>query len=221
MIRPRITAAMVAVLALAGCLASASAREPDKFVVHEWGTFSTFSGADGKQLKFYPDDRLLPEFVYGRHRNVKGGRTDVSVSLETPVLYFYSDRDRTVSVHVDFPKGLMTDWYPQASRPPEQSIRWDDLQVLAKENPTLPLDRIRGRYYAARETDAAIVRTAGPDKREVERFLFYRGVGDFSMPFIVRAEGNGKFTVKNTGKDAIPAYILVNVLEHKVTDMMG
>ena len=37
------------------------------------------------------------------------------------ITYFYTDRDRTVSVRVDFPRGLMTDWYPQASRPPEQS----------------------------------------------------------------------------------------------------
>src|SRR6476620_8294300 len=83
--------------------AAGSAKEPDKFVVHEWGTFSTFSGSNGKTLKFYPDDRLLPEFVYSRHRNVKGGVEAALVSLETPVLYFYSDRDRKVSVSVDFP----------------------------------------------------------------------------------------------------------------------
>ena len=82
------------------------AKEPDKFVVHEWGTFSTFSGSDGKQLKFYPDDTDLPGFVHSRHRDTsRAGLTDAYVSLETPVLYFYTDRDRTVSVHVDFPKG--------------------------------------------------------------------------------------------------------------------
>ncbi|MBO0700771.1 MAG: hypothetical protein J2P46_20405, partial [Zavarzinella sp.] len=131
MIRLRVNriAAAVWLCGLAGVpswgAAAASARDPDKFVVHEWGTFSTFSGSDGKPLKFYPNDTDLPAFVHGRHRDVKGGRTDVMVSLETPVLYFYTDRDRTVSVRADFPKGLMTDWYPEASRPPEQSIRWD------------------------------------------------------------------------------------------------
>src|SRR5262249_31305091 len=114
---------LAAVLAWGTHVAGASAKEPDSFVVHEWGTFSTFSGSDGKQLKFYPNDTDLPAFVHGRHREVKGGRAEVMVSLETPVLYFYSDRDRTVSVRADFPKGLMTDWYPEASRPPEQSIR--------------------------------------------------------------------------------------------------
>ncbi|HEX3148363.1 MAG TPA: hypothetical protein VHR66_09790 [Gemmataceae bacterium] len=206
---------LVAVLALATSL-GAFAKEPDKFVVHEWGTFSTFSGSDGKSLKFYPDDRSLPEFVYSRHRNVKGGVEAALVSLETPVLYFYSDRDRKVSVSVDFPKGMMTEWYPNASRPPEKNIRWDDLQVLAKEQPTLPTDRIKDRYLAARETDAQIVRTEG-EKTQYEKFLFYRGVGDFQMPFVVKATGDGKFTVKNTGKHAIPGYVLVNVHDRKVT----
>src|SRR5688500_3925589 len=145
MIRLRVNriAAAALVAGLAAMLmgtqhAAASPPErPAGFVVHEWGTFSTFSGSDGQALKFYPDDRGLPAFVHGRHRDVKGGRADVYVSLETPVVYFYSDRDRTVSVKVDFPKGMMTDWYPQASRPPEQSIRWDDLKVLAKDRPRL------------------------------------------------------------------------------------
>lgn len=195
----------------------ASAKEPEQFIAHEWGTFSSFSGSDGKQVKFYPDDRDLPDFTYSRHRNVKGGLADVYVSLETPVVYFYTDRDRTVSVRVDFPKGLMTDWYPQASRPPEQQIRWDDLKVLAKDKPALADERGTGRYFAARETDAAVVRTSGQEKSEVEKFLFYRGVGDFQMPFVVRAHGDGKFTVKNTGSHGVPAYVLVGVKDRNVT----
>jgi len=207
-------AAIVAFLALAG--SRLAAGEPYSFVVHEWGTFSTFSDSNGKQLKFYPNDQDLPSFVHGRHRDVKGGRTDVYVSLETPVLYFYTDRDRTVSVHVDFPKGLMTDWYPQASRPPERTIRWDDLKIFAKDRPKLPEERGPGRYYASREVDSAYVQTTGTDKIENEKLLFYRGVGDFQMPFEVRALCKGDFQVRNTGKHAIPAYILVNVQNKKV-----
>jgi hypothetical protein len=208
----------LAMLLTWGLYASAApAPEPDKLVAHEWGTFSTFSGSDGKQLKFYPDDRDLPDFVTSRHRNVKGGLADVYVSLETPVLYFYTDRDRTVSVQVDFPKGLMTDWYPEASRPPEQRIRWDDLKVLASDRPKLAEERGTGRYFAARETDSATVRTSGPEKRQAEKFLFYRGVGDFQMPFAVRAQGDGKFTVKNTGKHSVPGYVLVGVKDQKVS----
>ena len=35
-----------------------------------------------------------------------------TVSLETPVLYFYTDRETKASVKVDFPKGWVTEWYP-------------------------------------------------------------------------------------------------------------
>lgn len=208
----------VAILAW-GMPAGASAKDPDRYVVHEWGTFSTFTGSDGKQLKFHPNDRDLPDFVHSRHHYIKGGLEAALVSLETPVLYFYTDRDRTVSVQVDFPKGLMTDWYPEASRPPEQRLRWDDLKVLATDRPKLKGEGEgdAGRYFAARETDAATVRASAPDRREDEKFLFYRGVGDFGLPFVVRARGDGKFTVQNTGKHVVPGYVLVSVRDHKVT----
>ncbi|WP_020471324.1 hypothetical protein [Zavarzinella formosa] len=192
------------------------AKEPEKFVVHEWGTFSTFSGSDGKNLKFHPNDSDLPEFVHGRHRNVKGGVADVLVSLETPVMYFYSDRDRTVSVQVDFPKGVMTDWYPQASRPPTHDLRWDNIKLLTKCGRQLPGESEKGRYFAARETDSLFVEIAENDRRESEKFLFYRGVGDFGMPLKVRAQGSGVFNVKNTGKDMVPAFILLRSQDGKI-----
>ena len=213
----RIAVALTCVLAVLAAGANrASAKDPEKFVAHEWGTFSTFSGSDGKNLKFHPNDRDLPNFVHDNHRNIKGGVADVLVSLETPVLYFYSDRDLTISVQVDFPKGTMTDWYPQASRPPTHELRWDNINVLAKDRPKLIGDGDKGRYYAARETDALPLEITENGKREAEKFLFYRGVGDLAMPFTVRARGNGAFDVKNTGKDAVPAFVLLRVQGAKV-----
>jgi hypothetical protein len=203
-------------VAFAAFSGSAAAKDPKGFVIHEWGTFSTFSGSNGAYLKFYPNDRDLPGFVYNRHRDVKGGLPDAYVSLETPVMYFYSDRDRTVSVQVDFPKGLMTDWYPQASRMPTQTIRWDNIKVTAESPGSLIAEKGKGRYFAARETDAAVIQVTEKGRKENEKFLFYRGVGDFSMPFTVRALGKGAFTIKNTGKDAIPGYFLVRVDGAKV-----
>jgi hypothetical protein len=225
MIRKRIT--RIAAVALVGGIAvalgwgtrpaTASPSLSEPYVVHEWGTFSTFGGSNGKALKFTPDDRDLPPFVHARHHYLKGGLADVYVSLETPVLYFYTDRDRTVNVRVDFPKGTMTDWYPEPSRLPEQTIRWDELKVSAKDRPRLVGEEDSGRYFAARETDAATVHTTTSEKKETERFLFYRGIGDFEMPFVVRAHGDGRFTVKNTGNDAVPAFVLVNVKDRAVT----
>ncbi len=210
----RVASAILAAWTLG--VGGASSKDPEKFVVHEWGTFSTFSGSDGKNLKFHPNDRDLPAFVHSNRRDIKGGPADVLVSLETPVMYFYSDRDQTVSVEVDFPKGAMTDWYPQASRPPTHSIRWDNIKMLAKDRPKLPGDRDRGRYFAARETDALPLVITENEKSETEKFLFYRGVGDFNMPFRVRSCGKGLCEVKNTGKDAVPAFVLLRVRDSKV-----
>jgi hypothetical protein len=186
------------------------------FVVHEWGTFSTFSGSNGAFLKFYPNDRDLPGFVHSRHRDVKGGLPDVYVSLETPVMYFYSDKERTASVRVDFPKGRMTDWYPQSSRPPIQGLVWDDLKILPRGQSSAQGETGQGRYFVARETDASAVIASDKGKKEYEKFLFYRGVGDFAMPFSVTVQGDGAFKIKNTGADAVPGLFLVRVENRKV-----
>jgi len=196
---------------------SAKTDSREGFIVHEWGTLSTFSGSNGTYLKFYPDDHDLPGFVYNRKRYIKGGLPDVFVSLETPVLYFYTDREMTASVRVDFPKGRMTEWYPQASRPPIDGLIWDNIKITPGSQVKLPSEAGKSRYYAARETDAAPVRVAaGKDKSEQEKFLFYRGVGDFAMPLTVRARGKGEFTVKNSAKEALPAFLLVRVQGGKV-----
>jgi len=205
------------VLVAAAAIAStALAGDKKEFVIHEWGTFSTFSGSDGAYLKFYPDDRGLPPFVYNRHRDVKGGLPDAFVSLETPVMYFYSDRERTVNVQADFPKGMMTDWYPQASRPPVTGLRWDNIRITPASQSKLIHDGSDSRYYAARETDAAIIEMTHQSKKERERFLFYRGVADFQMPFRVQAHGKGEYTIRNTGKGEIPGFFLIRVEGKKV-----
>src|SRR5262249_15113231 len=97
--------------------ATSAAPARDDLIIHEWGTFSTFSGSDCKNLAFYPYDNDLPEFVHGYlSRLSKIGPKGGSISLETPVLYFYSDRALTASVQVEFPKGTITEWYPHAVR---------------------------------------------------------------------------------------------------------
>jgi hypothetical protein len=133
------------------------------------------------------------------------------------VLYFYTDRALSASVRVDFPKGMMTDWYPQASRPPGDSLTWENLRIAPKDGPTFPREKGKSRYYAARATDATPLQIAdGKGKTEEEKFLFYRGVGDFQMSLSVRALGHGAFKVKNTGKEALPAFVLLRVQDGKV-----
>lgn len=93
-----------------------------EFVVHEWGTFTTFSGSDGVFLDFRPLDANhndLPNYVLDRASYAKNpllflskSRLRGRVRMETPITYFYTDRPRTVDVRVDFPKGLLTEFYP-------------------------------------------------------------------------------------------------------------
>ncbi len=90
------------------------------FVVHEWGTFTSFSGSDGAFMEFRPlaeptDD--LPEFVRTRTSGtinsvLSKSRVLGKVRMETPVLYFYSDEVKQVQVSVEFPEGLLTEFYP-------------------------------------------------------------------------------------------------------------
>jgi hypothetical protein len=196
------------------------APESKGLVVHEWGTFSTFSGSDGKNLKFYPYDNDLPEFVHGYEgRLSKTGPQGGTISLETPVLYFYSERPVTASVQVEFPKGTITEWYPHAGRTAKK-LSWEGIRLLSGGNVKLPNEKKESRYYAARETDATPLRVTFKEEEaqttEQEKFLFYRGVGSFDMPLSVRAQGEDKFTVRWSGEELKDDLFMVRVQAGKV-----
>src|SRR5438876_10474217 len=81
------------------------AAAPGGLVVHEWGTFTSFSGSDGVPAGFRPNNADLPDFVYrpAGAEDVKGVRLARfgTVSMETPVIYFYAAKETRVSVPVD------------------------------------------------------------------------------------------------------------------------
>jgi hypothetical protein len=202
------------------CSTAADPAGPAKLVVHEWGTFSTFSGSDGKNLKFNPYDNDLPDFVHAYlARDSKAGPQGGTISLETPVIYFYPDRPMTASVHVEFPKGTVTEWFPYAGRT-DTKLSWEGITLLPDEAVKLPAEKKASRYYAARETDAAPLRVKFRESdrpvTEQEKFLFYRGVGTFDMPLSVRAGADGKFTVTWRGKNPASEMILLRVHNGKV-----
>lgn len=212
----------VAALLAAPALA---ADPPAKLVAHEWGTFTSFSGSDGTCVGFSPDNSALPPFVYRQHglmskdgRLLRGG----TVSLETPVIYFYTDRETKLTARVDFPKGWVTEWFPQAqlSREPDpldegKACTWDVI-LDPKGTPDYPR-RADNVYYRARETDAVPLRRAVAvdggrgTATQWEKFLFYRGVGTFSPPVTVRALGGGKVKVTNTSAGPVGGLILLTV----------
>ena len=216
-------------------------------VAHEWGTFTSFSGSDGVPMSFSPNNTDLPNFVFYPGRNSKGGRLlrGGLVSMETPVIYFYTDRETNVSVNVDFPKGWITEWYPFAHDVPKdtdrndrtggQSIRW---QAKLIPNTPVRFPHARGNtenhYYFARETDSVPVQVEvtgrsddddefaneyalhGGTVVQREKFLFYRGVGTFPPPVTVRALGGDKARVTNSAGGPATGLVLVTVREGKV-----
>src|SRR5215204_6488084 len=167
---------LVLVALLAGNL---SVRAAD-FIAHEWGTFTSVQGADGIQLEWNPRVTTdLPKFVYDRNRpNTNAPRQPLREAfaksafatlqrMETPVIYFYADEELTVDVNVRFPQGIVTEWYPQTMPDTNSRTRWGKIAILPGHQDTgiLPHDGSRTHYYAARETDAALLRIPTADKK--------------------------------------------------------
>jgi hypothetical protein len=215
-----VVGAVAALLAAAMALAAAApvpgvGDRPAGLVVHEWGTFSSFSGSDGAYLPFHPANTDLPKFVYRGNTGKKDSYSGI-VSLETPVLYFYTDRPVTASVRAEFPAGAFTEWFPNADRAQNANVlNWPNVRVHPDGPVTLPSAPGATHYYAARETAATPLEVVfskdGRQQREQEGFLFYRGVGSPKPPLSVTASGSGAFSVRVAGQEPIPALLLVDV----------
>src|SRR6184192_1976686 len=96
----------------------------DSLIVHEWGTFTSIAGKDGVALEWRPlnGSTDLPKFVHTIQSATSGLRHPLSkadlaatIRMETPVIYFYANREMDVTANVQFPKGKITEWYPQAA----------------------------------------------------------------------------------------------------------
>jgi hypothetical protein len=191
----------------------------DRLVVHEWGTFTSIAGRDGVALDWRPlnGPSDLPKFVHTiqeaneglRHRSVQR-KEDMTarVRMETPVLYFYSGKEMDVSVKVDFPKGKITEWYPQA-RAVGTNVDWGKLKVMPGAELNFPTESAHSHYYPAREVDSAPVQVCSTNNKpaQQEKFLFYRGVGNFDLPLSVKLEGESVH-LKNLGKEEIKNLII-------------
>lgn len=236
------------------CLSGAlSAATDDPLILHEWGTFTSFQGADGVQLSWTPSIQTdLPDFVYSRAansglRNVtlrnSGGKGELSgfMRLETPVIYLYSQSARVIDVRVQFPNGIITEWYPQATRvapyvPVSKSeaaeadrslIEWKTIRILPHGTPEISAARLmRDRdhpqadhYYAARATDANFLATAASDPSEVEheRDLFYRGVGFTEAPLKVKLDGSeSKLSIATRAAEPIAKLFVLTIRQERM-----
>ena len=179
-------------------------------VVHEWGTFTSVSTADGQRQTWSPltGPSDLPSFVYRSKQQTDFARGNcvkcgwAYVRMETPVLYFYSDKELPVSVKVGFPQGSITEWFPQASQS-ERGINWTNFMVKPGATPNFPTEKAESHYYPARETDAAPIQLGA----EQEKFLFYRGIGNFDLPITAKLAGD-QVVLKNSGREEMAQVIL-------------
>lgn len=204
------------------------------FVVHEWGTNTVVAGSDGSlQRGLHHEEEDLPGFVYD-WRTAAGTEGDpvpppVDVKMETPVTYFYSDTPRTVTARVGFPQGVLTQWYPAVSTfspqvPPgglldgavkDGLLDWGQVDILARgAKPVLPpADRDRFTWSFARDVAANALRVGvrpGVSGSQHEKFLFYRGLGNFQLPLRTAASRGGTVHLSNpqaTDYD-VPAFYL-------------
>ncbi|MDF1852094.1 MAG: hypothetical protein P1U85_14730 [Verrucomicrobiales bacterium] len=207
---------------------------PD-LVAHEWGTFTQVIGSNGGTIPWWTTSiegpASLPKFVQPVFRSFgKTGYRAWTMRMETPVIYFYADREADLVVTVDESRVPFTEVYPNVSNPflftsaaiyqdpapkgqgtatpasnvPSSLRRWD-VQILPPADEIgkhMPLVGKRGDHYRyARDVPDAWWVVKHPQKvetpekaeateateaaeivPEVEKFIFYRGAGDGSMP---------------------------------------
>jgi hypothetical protein len=179
-----------------------------KLEVHEWGTFTSLVGSNGlTQNGMYHEDEKLPDFVHGFGETVstpapEQPRRDcprnskscigmetitanfISQKMETPVLYFYTDRTQDVEVNVKFPMGAVTETYPGpvATYPTPNDapvLKNGDttfrVQVSTEKSANIPAVDPTNIYSHARNVNSNIVRSGN----ETEKFIFYRGLGSY------------------------------------------
>src|SRR5256714_13393614 len=197
--------------------AAAKNSPKDSLIVHEGGTFTSIAGKDGVAWGWRPlnDATDLPKFVHTMQSTPSGLRHPQSkadlagtIRMETPVIYFSANREMDVTASVQFPKGKITEWYPQA-RDVGTGINWGRIKVEPSAAFNLPADYSDNHYYAARETDAAPVQIFATTGKSIEqeKFLFYRGVGTLDLPAAVTLENN-RVALRNSGKDPIAQLIV-------------
>jgi hypothetical protein len=189
--------------------------------VHEWGTFTSMLGSTGRILEgLHHEEEPLPAFVHSRSADPSGMKgleivpANVTQKLETPVLYFYGEA-REVKVHVDFPKGIISQWYPQAAAfaPSLNAVTeiaggamdWTAQLVPGlRDFPAVSAEDI----WAPSRNVASVPLTIGGEN---EQFLFYRGLGGFPVPFQAVANPDGTLAITNQSAEAIPTVFVLRL----------
>jgi hypothetical protein len=139
----------------------------------------------------------------------------------------------TADVSVRFPQGLITEWYPQASQigpagqigpdgstlihsPANAAILtnsgafWRNIAISPQQTGALPMNLSASHYFAAREAEADLIESR-TDTNEFEKFLFYRGAGNFATPLCVTVASNDTVTVRNNGNQGLADLFFISI----------
>src|ERR1043166_2024136 len=210
---------LVIVVGLATNLAVAQQSVARPLIVHEWGTITTRHAANGTpegRLNRIDPSEVLPPFVHqyepaqparpsSREPLVMSpltpGRPDVTMRLETPVMYFYPPPGSTpppFDVDVRFRGGILNEFFPNARAGSEVDVDrvsvkmqaglikdWDGAvlnnyvvgslrwqDVVLKAQARLPQTSSHVWLAPRRVRSTAVALPSG----EGEQYLFYRGV---------------------------------------------
>jgi hypothetical protein len=208
-----------------------AAAEDGKWTIHEWGTFTSLQNESGDTLGgINTDDEPVPDFVHRIGHNLvqstgqapnffsKGVapcHPDISMRLETPVIYFHPPTTQTkadaVSVSVKFRGGWLTEFFPKAeptapgliiSRNPttdefsynpfaalhshmESKLEWDHLEIGGAAR-NLP-NTTEHVWTSPRAVQTAPILAKNG---EGEKFIFYRGIAHIDAPLKISHDTN-------------------------------
>jgi len=142
----------------------------------------------------------------------------VTQKMETPVLYFYSDREQDVEVDVRYPRGIISQYYPAPAlfEPPlngatalEGGRTVFDVRVLGRSfNSMIPFVSPGSIYAPARQVDSNPIRSSAG---EYEKFILYRGLGHFDTELKVTSSVDNRMEVTNLGDHPIQAALLLQI----------
>lgn len=170
--------------------------------------------------------------------------SNVSVKMETPVIYFHSDKAFQASVKVDFEGGSISQWYPERSGgevPPEPkasvnpaklptpleqwnidfakpyrgSIEWK-VDVLSPEESsnTLTFKPKDSVNWLRARVPGANV--VRTSNGELENYLFYRGIGNFKPGLLTRVSSDEVLQMENQTSGDIPYALAFESRQGKV-----
>ncbi len=190
--------------------AALTADEP--LVVHEWGTFTSLQDETGQAIGgINTDDEPVPRFVHDAtasllippsempvvlNKGLPRCYQDVTMRLETPVLYFHlpvsTAKPIAVDVNVEFRGGWLTQFYPSGdaviparlANDTIGTLSWPSLKIGSDQAGPVTSAHV---WTSPRAVSAASVTTTNG---ESEKFLFYRGVGHLDAPLHVVRDHN-------------------------------